>query len=340
MSLVTLDNLSQHFPVGGGLFAKPAILRAVDGVSLTIEEGETLGIVGESGCGKSTLARTLIRLNRPTGGRITFDGQDITTAPEAGLRPLRRRMQMIFQDPLASLDGRMSVRDLVAEPLDLLRIGTPKERTQRVHELLRKVGLSPDHAGRYPHEFSGGQRQRIGIARAIAPGPDLVICDEPISALDVSIQAQVVNMLQDLQDELGLTCLFITHDLSMVRHIADRIGVMYLGKLVELAPAADLYARPLHPYTRKLLSAIPVPDPAARRDEAPATDEIPSPLDLPSGCRFRSRCPLATELCARIEPEMADHGGGHLAACHHARPPEDGDPIPSNPRTKQESEDA
>jgi oligopeptide transport system ATP-binding protein len=226
-------------------------------------------------------------------------------------------MQMIFQDPLASLDGRMSVRDLVAEPLDVLKIGTPEERSARVHELLRRVGLSPDHASRYPHEFSGGQRQRIGIARAIAPGPDLVICDEPISALDVSIQAQVVNMLQDLQDELGLTYLFITHDLGMVRHIADRIGVMYLGKLVELAPAGDLYARPLHPYTRKLLSAIPVPDPAARRARTIAVrGDLPSPISPPSGCRFHTRCKEAMAVCRTEEPPLQDQGNGHHVACH------------------------
>ncbi|MGZ9811659.1 ABC transporter ATP-binding protein [Pseudoroseicyclus sp. H15] len=335
MSLLQLEGLAQHFNVGGGLFSKPAKLRAVDGVTVSIQKGETLGLVGESGCGKSTLARSIIRLYEPTGGRVIFDGTDITHLSEAELRPFRRRIQMIFQDPLASLDGRMSVRELITEPLDILKIGTPAQRRERANELLETVGLSAAHAGRYPHEFSGGQRQRIGIARAIALDPDLVICDEPISALDVSIQAQVVNMLEDLQAKLGLTYLFITHDLSMVRHIADRIGVMYLGKLVELAPAAELYARPRHPYTRLLLSAIPVPDPAVRKDAPPATDEVPSPLDLPSGCRFRTRCPLASEICAKVEPEPRDFGGGHLAACHHADAS-----APTTPITNPERENA
>ncbi|MCC7319992.1 MAG: ATP-binding cassette domain-containing protein [Rubellimicrobium sp.] len=319
--LVRVENLSMHFPVGGGLFRRPAVLRAVDGVSFAIHRGETLGLVGESGCGKSTLARALIRLHAPTSGRIVFEGTDIAPLDEAALAPFRRRIQMIFQDPVASLDGRMTVHDLIAEPLEIQRIGTRGERSARVHELLARVGLSAAHAHRYPHEFSGGQRQRIGIARAIALNPDLVICDEPISALDVSIQAQVVNMLEDLQAELGLTYLFITHDLSMVRHIATRIGVMYLGRIVELAPAAELYDRPRHPYTRLLLSAIPVPDPAERRDRTPATDEVPSPLAIPSGCRFRTRCPLASGICARVDPAFRDLGGGHMAACHHVDVP-------------------
>ncbi len=324
MSLVDVRDLKMHFQVGGGLFRPPATLRAVDGVSFTIERGQTLGLVGESGCGKSTIARTLIRLYQPTAGQMLFDGTDIAGLSDAQMLPFRKRIQMIFQDPLASLDGRMSVRDLIAEPLDILKIGTPAERLARVDQLLEKVGLSAAHAHRFPHEFSGGQRQRIGIARAIALNPDLVICDEPISALDVSIQAQVVNMLEDLQQELGLTYLFITHDLSMVRHIADRIGVMYLGRIVEIAPAAELYENPQHPYTRLLLSSIPVPDPAERRDSAPATDEVPSPLHIPTGCRFRTRCPLATEICARLDPESRDLGGGHQVACHHAEVPANG----------------
>lgn len=322
MSLIELRQLSRHFRSGGGLFGGPErVLRAVDDVSLTIDKGETLGLVGESGCGKSTLARTLIRLYQPTSGQIIFDGTDITDLPESKLTPFRRRMQMVFQDPLASLNGRMTVRDLIAEPLEIAQVGTAASRTQRVNELLEVVGLSPDHAARFAHEFSGGQRQRIGIARAIALNPDLVICDEPISALDVSIQAQVVNMLSDLQRSLGMAYLFITHDLSMVRHIADRIGVMYLGQLVEIAPTAALYDRPGHPYTRLLLSAIPVPDPAARQDSAPDMSEIPSPMDMPSGCRFRSRCPVASDLCAATAPTLSDHGGGHMIACHHAEPP-------------------
>src|SRR5215217_3527770 len=316
--LVSIRNLTKHFTVGRSLFGPKPTLRAVDGVDLDIRRGETLGLVGESGCGKSTLARTLIRLYQPTSGSIDFDGIDVATASERELVPFRRRVQMIFQDPYASLNGRMTVRDLIAEPLEIARIGTHETRTAKVHDLLSRVGLHADHANRFAHEFSGGQRQRIGIARAIALEPDLVICDEPISALDVSVQAQVVNMLEDLQDQLGLTYLFITHDLSMVRHISDRIGVMYLGKIVELASNTDLYRRPSHPYTQALLASIPVPDPTATRPADPVRGEIPSPMNIPSGCRFRTRCPFATDLCASAEPELRDIGNGHLAACHYA----------------------
>ena len=317
--LVELKGLHKHFASGVGLFGgERKVLKAVDGVDLTIAKGETLGLVGESGCGKSTLARTLIRLMQPTQGEMLFDGTNIAEMDERALRPYRRRMQMIFQDPYASLNGRMTVRDLIAEPLEIAGIGDGASRRARVDDLLDRIGLNPDHAVRFPHEFSGGQRQRIGIARAIALNPDLVICDEPISALDVSIQAQVVNMLEDLQKELGLTYLFITHDLSMVRHIADRIGVMYLGKIVELSPGRKLYRAPAHPYTKALLASIPIADPSARREGTPMVGEIPSPLDIPSGCRFRTRCPFATDKCAKEEPPLQDLGERHFAACHYA----------------------
>ena len=316
--LLQLRGLHKHFRLPAGPFAPKPLLRAVDGVDLDLMKGETLGLVGESGCGKSTLARTVIRLHQPTSGSIVFDGAEVGSVPDRQLGSFRRRVQMIFQDPYASLNPRMSVGDLIAEPLNIAGIGTPAERRKKVADLLDRVGLPSDSAQRFAHEFSGGQRQRIGIARAIALEPDLVICDEPISALDVSVQAQVVNMLEDLQADLGLTYLFITHDLSMVRHISDRIGVMYLGKIVELATSADLYHRPSHPYTRALLSAIPVPDPEAARAVEPMQGEIPSPINIPSGCRFRTRCPLATELCAQVEPPLTDIGDGHLSACHFA----------------------
>ncbi len=312
--LLELKNLEMHFPTRHGP------LRAVDGVSLTIQRGETLGLVGESGCGKSTLARALIRLHRPTGGRVILDGVDITRLGDKALKPHRKRVQMIFQDPVAALNGRMTVGELVAEPLEVMGIGTAQSRRDRVADLLDKVGLGADAADRYPHAFSGGQRQRVGIARAIALEPDLVVCDEPISALDVSIQAQIVNMLSDLKRDTGLAYLFITHDLSMLRHIADRIGVMYLGKLVEIASSESLHTAPRHPYTALLWSAIPVPDPAARRDDPFETGEVPSPLDLPSGCRFRTRCPYATALCAQTEPELTLQADGHAVACHYPLP--------------------
>jgi len=321
--LVEIRDLKKHFKVSGGFLGRaPKYLHAVDGVDLTIKRGETLGLVGESGCGKSTLARTLIRLHDPTSGEIKFDGNQIADLSQKELMPFRQRMQMIFQDPYASLNGRMTVMDLIAEPLEISGIGDDNSRTARVHELLEVVGLNKDHATRFAHEFSGGQRQRIGIARAIALNPELVICDEPISALDVSIQAQVVNMLEDLQRDLGLTYLFITHDLSMVRHISDRIGVMYLGKIVELADNDALYDNPKHPYTRALLASIPIADPVVARKRHPEEmqGEIPSPIDMPSGCRFRTRCPLATDRCAAEEPELKELTGGHFAACHYAEP--------------------
>ncbi len=334
--LLQLRDLHKHFRLPAAPFAPQPVLRAVDGVDLDLMKGETLGLVGESGCGKSTLARTVIRLHDPTSGTIVFDGEDVSKVPERKLIAFRRRVQMIFQDPYASLDPRMSVGDIIAEPLEIARIGTPASRRQKVADLLDRVGLPRDSGVRFAHEFSGGQRQRIGIARAIALEPDLVICDEPISALDVSVQAQVVNMLEDLQADLGLTYLFITHDLSMVRHISDRIGVMYLGRIVELATSADLYHRPSHPYTRALLSAVPVPDPEAARPAEAVQGEIPSPIDIPSGCRFRTRCPMAAEVCARLDPPLRDMGGGHLAACHFAGPEGTssiGAPAPQQERT-------
>jgi oligopeptide transport system ATP-binding protein len=316
--LLRIENLKKHFNLGGGgLFAKPRTLKAVDGVSLTVAKGETLGLVGESGCGKSTLARTIIRLYDPTSGKIVFDGEDISKLPESRLANVRPRMQMIFQDPYASLNPRMTVGDLISEPLRNQGKLTKAEMTERVHELLGLVNLNEEHAGRYPHEFSGGQRQRIGIARALALNPDLVIADEPIAALDVSIQAQVVNLLEDLQAKLGLTYIFVAHDLSMVKHISNRVAVMYLGKVVELAGSNELYAKPLHPYTQALLSAIPIADPKeASRERIILQGDLPSPMNPPSGCRFRTRCPIATAECAEAEPVLRDVGGGHMVACH------------------------
>lgn len=321
--LLELEDLHMHFPTRQGA------LKAVDGVSLSIQRGETLGLVGESGCGKSTLARALIRLYHPTSGTVRLDGVDITHLNERALKPHRRKMQMIFQDPVAALNGRMTVGELIAEPLEIMGIGTPATRRARVASLLDQVGLGAEAADRYPHAFSGGQRQRVGIARAIALEPELVVCDEPISALDVSIQAQIVNMLSELKRDTGLAYLFITHDLSMLRHIADRIGVMYLGKLVEIAPSEALHTAPRHPYTQLLWSAIPVPDPTARSDDAFETGEVPSPLDIPSGCRFRTRCPYATDLCAQREPTLDTTQDGHAVACHHPLPAE-GSHSPTN----------
>lgn len=320
--LLEVRDLRKHFTVGGGLFSgfgngRKSTLKAVDGISFSIRRGETLGLVGESGCGKSTTGRTIIRLYNPTEGEVIFDGTNITLIPEKHMLPYRKRMQMIFQDPYASLNARMTVTDIIGEGITTHGIAAGAERQKRIFDLLSRVGLKREHANRYPHEFSGGQRQRVGIARALAVEPELVICDEPISALDVSIQAQVVNMLEDLQEEMGLTYLFIAHDLSMVKHISDRVGVMYLGMMAELADSDELYSNPMHPYTRALLSAIPVPDPreTRRRRRIILQGDVPSPIDPPGGCRFAGRCPLATEECTHVRPNLTDRGGGHYVAC-------------------------
>lgn len=318
--LLQVESLTKYFYKPQGLFGqKKQIVKSVDHVTFDIMRNETLGLVGESGCGKTTVGRTITRLYEPTDGKIIFDGKDISHLTKKELLPYRKKMQMIFQDPYASLNARMTVMDIIREALDLHSdLKTKEEKSKRVYELLDRVGLMREHANRYPHEFSGGQRQRIGIARALAVDPEFIVCDEPISALDVSIQAQVVNMLEDLQREFGLTYLFIAHDLSMVRHISDRIGVMYLGKLVEIGPSEEIYSHHLHPYTEALLSSVPVPDPekARAKEQIVLQGDIPSPIDPPSGCRFRTRCPRACEKCAEAEPELKSVGNDHYVACH------------------------
>ncbi|MDX6695105.1 MAG: peptide/nickel transport system ATP-binding protein [Blastocatellia bacterium] len=309
--LVRVRGLVKHFPVEGS----DDVVRAVDGVTFEILRGETLGLVGESGCGKSTVGRCILRLIEPTAGEIIFDEKRVVGMGKRELRELRREMQIIFQDPYASLNPRQKVRDIVGEPLLIHGMKDKELRRERVGELLRKVGLDPDYMNRYPHEFSGGQRQRIGIARALALNPKLIVADEPVSALDVSVQAQVVNLLQDLQAELGLTYLFISHGLAVVEHISTRVAVMYLGRIVEVASAIDLYAQPLHPYTQALLSAIPVPDPQRKRERIMLEGDVPTPINPPSGCRFRTRCPYAIEDCARIDPDLREIAPGHTAAC-------------------------
>ncbi|HBQ73853.1 MAG TPA: peptide ABC transporter ATP-binding protein [Erysipelotrichaceae bacterium] len=310
-AVLNVENLKVHFPVKGGLFTKKQVVKAVDGVSFEIYPRETFGLVGESGCGKSTTGRAIVKLYEPTSGTVYYHGEDVTKIKGSHLAEFRRNVQMIFQDPYASLNPRMTVGEIIREPMDIHHIfNTKEEREQRVRELLDIVGLKPDHIRRYPHEFSGGQRQRIGIARTLALNPQFIVCDEPISALDVSIQAQVINLLEHIQKEMGISYLFIAHDLSMVKHISDRIGVMYLGNLVEIGDSDDVYHRPLHPYTQALLSAVPIPDPRVAREKKRIVleGELPSPLDTPSGCVFRTRCPNATERCAREKPGMVNVG--------------------------------
>ena len=315
--LIEVRDLKQYFNINvGGLKTKP--LKAVDGVSFAIKKGETLGLVGESGCGKTTVGRTLLHLYKPTAGQIFYRGQEVKTAQE--VKAFRKKAAMVFQDPYSSLNPRMTVSDIIGEPLDIHKMyASRKEREERILELMGNVGLNSEHAARYAHEFSGGQRQRIGIARALAINPDFIVCDEPVSALDVSIQAQVINMFDELQDRLGLSYLFIAHDLLVVRHISNRIAVMYLGKMVELAEADEIYNHPLHPYSKALMSAVPVPDPQiARANRRIALEgDIPSPLNAPSGCPFRTRCPHATEACAESMPEFRELSKGHFVACHH-----------------------
>lgn len=306
-----MRDLVKHFPIEGS----DEVVRAVDGVSFAVFRGETMGLVGESGCGKSTVGRCLLRLIEPTAGKVSFEGRDVLSMGKTELRELRREMQIVFQDPYASLNPRMKVGDIVGEPLVIHRIGTKSERRDRVADLLRRVGLDPAYSKRYPHEFSGGQRQRIGVARTLALNPKLIVADEPVSALDVSVQAQVVNLLQDLQAEFGLTYLFISHGLAVVEHISTRVAVMYLGRIVEIASAVELYAHPLHPYTQALLSAIPVPDPQRKRNRVVLQGDVPTPINPPSGCRFRTRCPIAIAECSQIDPELREISPGHSVAC-------------------------
>lgn len=320
-NLLAVNDLIKYFPVRTGVFGQRILgyVKAVDGVSLSIAHGETLGLVGESGCGKSTLGRCVLRLIEPTGGEMFLDGQPIHSLKGRELRLLRRNMQIVFQDPHGSLNPRMRIGDIVREPLDVFKVGTGAERAEKAKELLAKVELPKDAYYRFPHEFSGGQRQRIGIARALALNPKLIVCDEPVSALDVSIRAQVIKLLMRLQEELRLTYLFIAHDLAVVRHISNRVAVMYLGKIVESASSADIYENPRHPYTMALLSAVPVPDPEVKMKHTPLKGEVPSPTNLPKGCRFHPRCKFATDLCRQKEPELEEVEADHYSACHHWR---------------------
>ena len=319
-TLLEVNNLVMHFPLTKGIVFQRQVgaVQAVDGVSFSVKKGETLGMVGESGCGKSTTGRALLQLYKPTAGEVNFHGKDLTKLDSGQMRKMRRYLQMIFQDPYASLNPRMTVGNIISEPMQIHNLVPKSERNERVQELLETVGLNPYFANRYPHEFSGGQRQRIGVARALAANPEFIVADEPVSALDVSIQAQIVNLMEDLQEQFGLTYLFIAHDLSVVRHISDRIAVMYLGKIVELAPRDGLYDNPLHPYTKALLSAVPIPDPVIekKRERIILTGDVPSPINPPSGCHFHTRCPYVMDVCKQEEPIFADQGSGHFVACH------------------------
>ncbi|MBI2181060.1 MAG: dipeptide ABC transporter ATP-binding protein [Deltaproteobacteria bacterium] len=317
MSLLEIRDLRKHFPVGEGLFSRnKGAVKAVDGVNLTVEEGETLGLVGESGCGKSTLGRTILRLIEPTGGEVIFQGKNLLAMPQRELRDMRRQMQIIFQDPYASLNPRMRVGDIVGEGLEIHKLAKGKAKRERVIELLHQVGLREEHYDRYPHEFSGGQRQRIGIARALAVNPKFIVCDEPVSSLDVSIQAQIINLLQELQEKMHLTYLFISHDLRVVEHISHRVAIMYLGKIVEIAKSDTIYQEAKHPYTRALLSAVPIPDMSKKKERVVLEGDVPSPVNPPSGCTFHPRCSYREAICDKIEPPLEFYAGGHGVSCH------------------------